>query len=307
MTTPRKATHYGTCQACGAFQKLPAGVLALHGYEVKWEQFVGVCIGSGHQPYELSADMLPDLIASAELRAEAIRELQVRLRTPIDEPKVDWTFRRQHLGINFPEPATISGTEIAGLHGSYMQFTVTADKDGRAQLVDSYRIPHGVENAATLANYLRAQEADGLQHRIDREVRYANWQNGRLADWKIRPLREVIEIDAEEAAAKRSILGAKKAERDEKKRAKILRDGQRAERLIAKFEKLVPTDVRQNLASFTHQTLHDELRKRNIYLPSTVNFLLSDMLSEARGEKHYRYVPDPWKQVEAVRAIEVTK
>lgn len=271
----------------------------MHGYEVKWEQFVGICVGSGHLPYELSADMLSSLIEQAELRAEASRALQARLRTPISEPKIRWTFRRRYSTGNWPEDATIRSSAAT----NQTTYTAVADKDERAQEIDTYRVPANVTDEVALANYFRAQEADGIESHVDREVRYANWQRRRLADWKIRPLREVIEVEEEEAKAKREVLDAKKAERDEKKHAKILRAGKRAERLIAKFEKLVPADIRQNLATYTHPSLHDELRKRHIELPSTVSFLLSDMLSEVRGEKHYRYVPDPWKQVAAANEI----
>ena len=51
-----KATHYGTCQLCGSLQKLPSGVLAIHGYQVAWNQFHGTCHGTGQLPFEQSKD-----------------------------------------------------------------------------------------------------------------------------------------------------------------------------------------------------------------------------------------------------------
>ena len=51
-----KATHYGTCQLCGSLQKLPNGVLAIHGYQVAWSQFHGTCHGTGQLPFEQSKD-----------------------------------------------------------------------------------------------------------------------------------------------------------------------------------------------------------------------------------------------------------
>lgn len=53
-----KAKNEGTCQICGARQKLPGGLLAAHGYRVDYNQFIGVCPGSGHLPYEQSRDQL---------------------------------------------------------------------------------------------------------------------------------------------------------------------------------------------------------------------------------------------------------
>jgi len=61
-----KATHYGTCQLCGSLQKLPTGVLAIHGYQVEWNQFNGVCHGTGHLPCEQSKDVAEAQIKRSE-------------------------------------------------------------------------------------------------------------------------------------------------------------------------------------------------------------------------------------------------
>jgi hypothetical protein len=61
-----KATHYGTCQLCGSLQKLPSGVLAIHGYQVDWNQFHGTCSGSGHPPFEQSKDLAAETVRGAE-------------------------------------------------------------------------------------------------------------------------------------------------------------------------------------------------------------------------------------------------
>jgi hypothetical protein len=62
-----KATHYGTCQLCGSLQKLPNGVLALHGYEVDWNQFHGICRGAGYAPFEQSKELAVEEMRRAEL------------------------------------------------------------------------------------------------------------------------------------------------------------------------------------------------------------------------------------------------
>lgn len=61
-----KATHYGTCQLCGSLQKLPDGVLALHGYQVDWNQFHGICHGAGQLPFEQSKDFAEAQIKRSE-------------------------------------------------------------------------------------------------------------------------------------------------------------------------------------------------------------------------------------------------
>ena len=70
-----KATHYGTCQLCGSLQKLPNGVLALHGYEVDWNQFHGICRGAGHAPFEQSKELAVEEMRRAELFLKTHPEL----------------------------------------------------------------------------------------------------------------------------------------------------------------------------------------------------------------------------------------
>jgi hypothetical protein len=301
--TARKAIHIGTCQACGSTQKLPLGVLSQHGYEVQWSQFQGVCIGRGHLPYELSAEILPELIAAAELRRSRMIAAQTELRTPTIHNAVRYTFKRRQ-SINFPEAARIEHEDGWGDRRSAGYFAV-ADRDGQRESVPHWLIDRNVTGSLDLVNSLRRREADALDSSIAQDTNYIAWQTRRLADWKSRPLQDVVEAEEAEAAKKTAGRAEKKAARDAKRAAKILRDGERAARLIAKYEKLVPSDIRANLAKYTHSTLHDEMKRRDLKpLPSTVRFLLSDMLSEATGEGGFRYVANPWKQVEAAKALQ---
>lgn len=47
-----KATHNGTCQACGRAQAFYKGTVAKHGYTVDWGHFNGVCAGAEAKPLE---------------------------------------------------------------------------------------------------------------------------------------------------------------------------------------------------------------------------------------------------------------
>lgn len=69
-----RATHYGTCQACGRRQLLPGGVLAKHGYELSHGFMNGVCMGAGHLPFEVSCDLIESTIRNAVAMAAARRE-----------------------------------------------------------------------------------------------------------------------------------------------------------------------------------------------------------------------------------------
>lgn len=62
-----KATHQGTCQACGRIQKLPKGVLAKHGFERPWgSRETEGCYGTNELPFELSCEITKDALKSHE-------------------------------------------------------------------------------------------------------------------------------------------------------------------------------------------------------------------------------------------------
>ena len=69
-----KATHFGTCQWCGAQQKLPAGKMAKHGYTVRNGWFQGVCPGSGTAPFEQSCALVARSIAWARERRNQVMQ-----------------------------------------------------------------------------------------------------------------------------------------------------------------------------------------------------------------------------------------
>lgn len=82
-----KATHYGTCQLCGSLQKLPNGVLANHGYQVEWNEYVGICRGSHHAPFELSKDL-------AEAEVQRCEDYLVSHPALPKPDKADWYSHR---------------------------------------------------------------------------------------------------------------------------------------------------------------------------------------------------------------------
>lgn len=72
--------HKGTCQICGRSQKLPGGVLSKHGYTTRWGFFEKVCPGSGHLPFEVSADMIERCRDSAAASAVEARQQAAQYR-----------------------------------------------------------------------------------------------------------------------------------------------------------------------------------------------------------------------------------
>lgn len=72
-----KATHNGTCQACGAVQALPNGSLSKHGYNVQWGFFSGVCTGAERAPMEQDTSFALKVIADLTEQAETLNGLTV--------------------------------------------------------------------------------------------------------------------------------------------------------------------------------------------------------------------------------------
>lgn len=65
-----KATHNGTCQACGRKQavNVKTGLLAKHGYVVDWG-FHGVCSGAGKRPAENSLTHMVEVQINLDIKA----------------------------------------------------------------------------------------------------------------------------------------------------------------------------------------------------------------------------------------------
>ena len=86
-----KATHKGTCQWCNRVQMLPNGVLARHGYNIRWGWQAGVCSGSDNLPYQESCEMVERSIAWARERAEELNaKADAVLASQHDEGNVVW-------------------------------------------------------------------------------------------------------------------------------------------------------------------------------------------------------------------------
>ena len=89
MTTNRKATHNGTCQACGRVQAVDpvSGTLAKHGYTVTFGFFMGTCAGSARKPVEHATDLLDRTVASCIAEAQKMEAIATGA-TPIETVSV---------------------------------------------------------------------------------------------------------------------------------------------------------------------------------------------------------------------------
>jgi uncharacterized protein YeaC (DUF1315 family) len=224
-----KATAAGSCQACGRVQKLPKGVLSKHGYAVRWNQFVGECPGSGHLPYEQSCKLIKSFIANAKESRARIQARIDELNKPALEPKawfaeyVPATWQDRHsryedrevtLFVEAPEPVT---PEIAqrnkqwvalmneGKAGNGTAATKHSDdyvpqptifwfnlKGERVNAFTHSVNSNSVLETATKMNQKFAEHQ--LAPRVKQLDEYIRWQQQRVTDWKLAPLRDLKEV-----------------------------------------------------------------------------------------------------------------
>ena len=70
----KKAAHKGHCQICEALQKLPGEKLANHGYRVQWGMFNGICPGANNDPYELSCQLIKNIVPTLDLKIDDLKD-----------------------------------------------------------------------------------------------------------------------------------------------------------------------------------------------------------------------------------------
>lgn len=76
-------THRGTCQRCGRAQAIDnaTGRIAKHGYTVDYGYFNGVCLGSGHEPAEVSVKMTRETMAEVLKEAKRLDKHAAALKS----------------------------------------------------------------------------------------------------------------------------------------------------------------------------------------------------------------------------------
>jgi hypothetical protein len=193
----KKATHYGICQACGSRQKLPNGVLSIHGYTVRNGWFQGVCPGTANLPFEISKDLIESFIAGAERSRDSFRRRAAEhLAIPFGSAQC-WS------KVYHPE---LSGRRIGSVYlwhegrieapeGKQLVFVYDdRGREGRDQL-------HTWGKPESVAAEKRKAFAASLEADAAREERYIAWQRRRIAGWAPQPLVPIdLKAKAPEAA-----------------------------------------------------------------------------------------------------------
>lgn len=189
-----RATHSGTCQCCGNFQKLPNGVLSKHGYTVDFGYFNGVCRGSDYKPFEQSCDQVERYIGEAQEAAQRIVE-RIAEASTTKKMWVQHYVRAERYGQKstnkwmLVEPITTIMTGQDGYTWPVFQYDVEqADGTMKRFKIESY----GTRDLAALViernqYYIRLE----LETSLSRVISYILWQTKRVQNWTPGTLMEV--------------------------------------------------------------------------------------------------------------------
>lgn len=184
-----KAEFRGTCQCCGAVQKLPGSVLSKHGYTTKWGFFEGICAGTGFPPFEESCALVETFIRSAQQKRDHLLSLQEKLRVPTTS-NVGWkhvyrTWGRLSGTYYWTEVRVVMHVKpFADGTGEHKEFTyemLEGTERPHFPRLDFYgKYPQSEAEAATLMN---ATRADALNADIRNIDQYIQWQTERVQTW----------------------------------------------------------------------------------------------------------------------------
>lgn len=193
MTT---ATHSGHCQACGRLQKMPAGLMSLHGYKVTHGFFSGTCAGSRALPFEQSCALIEKFIASAQSHLASIEAFQQALRQPATEPKA-WTANYEGASYGRNTHRWIEVDIIVTARDKYQDYTYVANgTNGKTNVTHKMTdYAYGRDGVLAFATKCNGAYATYLEKEARSLRAYIAWQTERVATWQPAPLLPVAHKD----------------------------------------------------------------------------------------------------------------
>jgi hypothetical protein len=197
-----KAINDGTCQWCGARQRLNPrdNTMVNHGYNVTWGFFNGICRGADHAPFEVSKDLIDTAINNVEAQIVALDGQIAKYTDPTSEVNTgNVAMFNVYYGRNDKYATTpyrwvqCAIREVTKVYsdgtGSYQQFFRVRNDDEGPQ--------RGFEqslngDSRTMAGRVLAANRYYVQCVLEpsrqQAVNYVAWQRNRIATWEAKPL-----------------------------------------------------------------------------------------------------------------------
>lgn len=195
MSNRNKATHIGHCQACNSIQKLPAGVLSKHGYEVAgYGFFNGICFGAGHKPLEQDKSIVEKSIEWAQEQITRMEANVEKWSKPTGE-HFAWLHeyvqaKRRGERSRYRWIYTPVGRYSIVLGEDRQLFTTNfAIVDGKVEDLMRYSIY--AKSTAEIVAQLNAKYVEDLKRGIQEVQRYIKDQQERIRIWHAKPLEPV--------------------------------------------------------------------------------------------------------------------
>jgi len=155
----------GTCQICFRSQKLSRGHLSLHGYHVPFGEFIGVCCGARHAPFEESCDRTKWYLNSLIIpKLDDVISILARLRSEPESVLYDPYPRDPNL-----EPITI----LNGAEAVYGPWKTGSYGQRYRSYIPSYKIALN----EVISNY-ESELKIITRHRTEIEGKIASWKPG---------------------------------------------------------------------------------------------------------------------------------
>jgi len=189
-----KATHKGTCQCCGAMQKLPNGVLSNHGYTVDWGMFNGTCQGAGHKPFEKSTDLIESFINQAKAQIENLNNEISEVSNSTDVKSV---WYRKYIPATYSKQAHYVWEKRGLLLDKVYSERFTSWKWDSlpTDTKDVNRGKTGVgdhkPNPDDAVKFENEKYTAMLSKKVQGIEGYIQWQEERISGWTEQPLQEI--------------------------------------------------------------------------------------------------------------------
>ena len=175
------AVTEGTCQACFNQQKLPGGMLSLHGYQRPGVGFIqGRCPGVGYPPYEESCELVKTF--RVDLKERRIPAMRARLAELQMRPEWLTFYGRadtRHVSSGFTRYAS--------------EIELRVYRDGRTPTPigrsPSYESVRATGFFVPSYNDLLYRQTQRQQDYIKQAESYLEFLAGQIRDWKPRPVR----------------------------------------------------------------------------------------------------------------------
>lgn len=176
-----RATHRGHCQVCNRIQKLPDGLLSLHGYTVVsrgWGgYFAGDCRGSRALPFERDKTLVEDSIKNALEQAELCRRHAADLLSKPADPSDCWRHHYQDRGYirgyTWVRVCLLPGSEQHP--GSHPKYKIG---DETHTIRNTFR---SLQDAAERGNHQYASHLEAQAKQLDH---FVTFQRDRLKTWR---------------------------------------------------------------------------------------------------------------------------